>query len=171
VLSGVVFELRRVRAAPGHGPRGPRRFGAPPAPPRPKGAGGDRLGEGRRREIAARSALLLEAAGALRTLEERHEVPRTSEPEPALATAIASWTRGATFGTALGVAEREAGELAPGDFVRTARRLADLVGQVALVAPDQALRAAAAAARTQLMRDVVAAGALPASAIAEATPP
>jgi len=169
VLSGLVFERRRVRTAPAAGPRGPRRFGAPP-PPKPRGAGGDRLGEGRRRELATRSALLVEQADALRALEERYEVPRTAEPEPALATAVAAWARGATFGTALGVAQREAGELAPGDFVRTARRLADLVGQVALVAPDPALAAAAQAAQSQLMRDVVAAGALPASAIAAAAP-
>jgi len=51
------------------------------------------------------------------------------------------------------------------------RRLADLVGQVGLVAPDKALRDAAGAAQSQLMRDVVAAGALPASAIAQAGPP
>ena len=51
------------------------------------------------------------------------------------------------------------------------KTLADLVGQVGLVAPDQGLRAAAGAAQSQLMRDVVAAGALPASAIAQAGPP
>jgi len=159
-----------VRTAPGHGQRAPRRFGSPP-PPRPKGAGTDRLGEGRRREIAARGLLLVERGEALRLLEERFEVPRTAEPEPALSTSVASWARGASFGVALGVAHREAGELAPGDFVRTVRRLADLVGQVGLVAPDQGLRAAAGAAQSQLMRDVVAAGALPASAIAQAGPP
>ena len=171
VLSGLVFERRRVRTAPGHGQRAPRRFGSPAPPPRPKGAGTDRLGEGRRRELAARGALLVERGAALRLLEERFEVPRTAEPEPALSTAVASWARGASFGTALGVAHREVGELAPGDFVRTVRRLADLVGQVGVVAPDQGLRAAAGAAQHQLMRDVVAAGALPASAIARAGPP
>jgi hypothetical protein len=55
--------------------------------------------------------------------------------------------------------------------VRTVRRLADLVGQVGLVAPEAGLRAAGAAAQSQLMRDVVAAGAFPASAIARAGPP
>ena len=47
----------------------------------------------------------------------------------------------------------------------------EATGQVGLVAPDQGLRAAAGAAQSQLMRDVVAAGALPASAIAQAGPP
>jgi superfamily II RNA helicase len=170
VLSGLVVERRRVRTDSGHRPRGARRFPAAPPPPR-KGAGGDRLGEGRRRELAERGLALLQRAEGLRLIEERHEVPKAGEPELALATAIASWTRGATFGTALAVAEREAGEIAPGDFVRTVRRLVDLVGQVAIVAPDQGLRAAAEAAQSGLMRDVVAAGALPASAIAKAGPP
>ena len=55
--------------------------------------------------------------------------------------------------------------------MRTVRQLADLVGQVGLVAPEHGLRVAASAAQSQLMRDVVAAGALPASAIAQAGPP
>ena len=65
-------------------------------------------------------------------------MPRTRQPEPGLAGAVAAWARGARFGTVLEVAARDVGEVAPGDFVRTVKQLADLVGQVALVAPDPA---------------------------------
>lgn len=78
------------------------------------------------------------------------------QPEPGLAGAVAAWCRGASFGTALDVAARDVGEVAPGDFVRTVKQVADLVSQVALVAEDAETAAAAEAAVGQLLRDVVA---------------
>ena len=74
-------------------------------------------------------------------------MPRTRQPEPGLAAAVTAWARGASLATVLEVAAHDVGEIAPGDFVRTVKQLADLAGQVALVAPDQATAAAAAAGR------------------------
>jgi len=158
VLSAFVFERRRARRVLGHGEgRGSR-------PPRRKGSSGDRLGEKRRADLASRLALLTRHGEEVRALEEVHLVPRTRAPEPGLAGAVAAWARGAPFKTVLEVAATDVGEVAPGDFVRTVRQVADLAEQTALVAPDPATRAAAAAAAGQLLRDVVAAGSLLASA-------
>ncbi len=148
-------------AAAGH-----RRQGPPYDPPKPgrrpkKKGPSDRLGEGRRQEIAERLAQLDLAADRIRAVEELHLVPRTRQPEPGLAGAVASWGRGASFGTVLEVAARDIGEIAPGDFVRTVKQLVDLVGQVSLVAPDPATAAAADEAVRLLRRDVVAAGGAP----------
>jgi hypothetical protein len=54
--------------------------------------------------------------------------------------------------------------MAPGDFVRTVKQLADLVEQVALVSPVPATAVAAHEALGLVVRDVVAAGATPAAA-------
>jgi len=163
VLSAVVFEKRRARKA--FGP-GRSRHGSPPHhAPRRKPVS-DRLGERRRQELSERLARLAHHYERIRALEEVHTVPRTSEPEPGLATAVAAWARGASFGTTLEVAARDAGEMAPGDFVRTVRQLADLVHQVGIVAPDPEVAASAMAAHDLVLRDVVAAGTLRSSAIA-----
>jgi superfamily II RNA helicase len=171
VLSSLVFERRRARrtweAGGSHG-RG-RRDGAPRLHPphdarrqvRKAKGGGDRLGEGRRQEIAQRLAALDALADRIRAVEEVHLVPRTRQPEPGLAGAVASWSRGASFGTVLEVAARDVGEVAPGDFVRTVKQLVDLVGQVALVATEPSTAAAADEAMRKLRRDVVAAGGSP----------
>ena len=63
-------------------------------------------------------------------------MPRTRQPAPGLATAVASWARGASSPVALGVATRDVGELAPGDFVRTMKSVADLAQQVSHSAAD-----------------------------------
>jgi superfamily II RNA helicase len=64
----------------------------------------------------------------------------------------------------LEVAALDVGEMAPGDFVRAIKQLADLVGQVAMITPNPATAAAAQAAVGMLVRNVVAAGGLAASA-------
>ena len=162
VLSAVVFERRRARRSVGHPPHHPAR------PPRRKGSGGDRLGEKRRADLAGRLGALAHHAEAVRAIEEVHLVPRTRQPEPGLAGAVAAWARGAPFKTVLEVAAADVGEVAPGDFVRTVKQVADLAGQVATVSTDPATAAAAAEAVHLLLRDVVAAGAAPASATTEA---
>ncbi|MGH8988536.1 MAG: hypothetical protein ACRDXC_08065, partial [Acidimicrobiales bacterium] len=162
VLSSLVFERRRARrplATPGRARRGAAHDSS--RPKRRGVGGGDRLGEGRRREIADRLAELDRIAGSIRAVEEIHLVTRTREPEHGLASAVASWARGASFGTVLEVAYEDAGEIAPGDFVRTVKQLVDLVGQVATVAGDQSTAAAAEAAMHLLRRDVVAAASTP----------
>jgi superfamily II RNA helicase len=163
VLSSLVFERRRARRVAGHRGRHQGRTdrgaGIQSTRGRRGRQGSDRLGERRRTELTERLVILGHYAEQVRTLEEIHLVPRTRQPEPGLAGAVAAWTRGATFGVVLEVAAQDVGEIAPGDFVRTAKQVADLVGQVALVARDPATAAAAAAAADLLLRDVVAAGA------------
>lgn len=157
VLSAVVFEPRRARRVPGHhghhGSRGPHgRKGKRRDPLQ------DRLGEKRTKDLAARCETLEVMAEHIRAVEEAHLVPRTRQPAPGLATAVTSWARGASFSTALGVAARDVGELAPGDFVRTVKSVADLAQQVSHVAPATEVAAAAREAVDQLLRGVVAGG-------------
>ncbi len=149
VLSAVVFEPRRARRVPGqHGPRRDTRR-------RPLQ---DRLGDKRRSELAARCDALTVLAERIRDIEEAHRVPRTRQPAPGLATAVASWARGASFSTALGVAARDVGELAPGDFVRTMKSVADLAQQVSHTAVDTEVASAAREAVNLVLRGVVAGG-------------
>jgi ATP-dependent RNA helicase HelY len=97
-------------------------------------------------------------AERLRAVEAGHLVPMTRQPAPGLATAVASWARGAPFATALGVADRDVGELAPGDFVRTMKSVADLAQQVSYSAAAPAIAASAREAVRLLLRGVVAGG-------------
>ena len=97
-------------------------------------------------------------AERIHTVEEAHLVPRTRQPAPGLATAVASWARGASFSTALGVAARDVGQLAPGDFVRTMKSVADLAQQVSHTAADTEVAVAAREAVSLLLRGVVAGG-------------
>jgi superfamily II RNA helicase len=151
VLSSVVFEPRRARRVPGHdhGPRRGKRSGAQLQ---------DRLGEKRTSDLARRNEAIGAMAERIRALEEAHSVPRTRQPAPGLATAVASWARGASLSTALAVAARDVGELAPGDFVRTMKSVADLAQQVSHTAPDTAVAAAAREAVDLVLRGVVAGG-------------
>ena len=154
VVSAVVFEPRRARRVIGHGP--PR--GANARRGRRRSPLADRLGEKRATELGARCEALAGLAEHIRVAEEQHLVPRTRQPAAGLATAVTSWARGASFETALGVAARDVGELAPGDFVRTMKSVADLVQQVAYASADRATAAAAREAVDLLLRGVVAAG-------------
>jgi superfamily II RNA helicase len=160
VLSAVVFEPRRARRLPGH--HGHGHHGSPGPHGHRKGRRRDglqdRLGEKRTKDLAARGEALGVLAERLRAVEEAHEVPRTRQPAAGLATAVTSWARGASFSTALGVAARDVGDLAPGDFVRTMKSVADLAQQISQVAPDTEVAAAARAAVEQLVRGVVAGG-------------
>jgi superfamily II RNA helicase len=149
VVSAVVFEPRRARrAGRGVSPRRPRR----------KSPLADRLGEKRLTELQWRCAALEHVAERIRSVEEVHHVPRTRQPSSGLATAVASWARGASFETALAVAARDVGDLAPGDFVRTVKSVADVVQQLAHVATDPPTSASAREAVGMLLRGVVAAG-------------
>jgi superfamily II RNA helicase len=152
VLSSVVFEPRRARRLSGGG------HGAPPRRGKRREPLADRLGEKRVAELAWRCAGVLEAAERIRMVEEAHLVPRTRQPSAGLATAVTSWARGASFATALGVAARDVGDLAPGDFVRTMKSVADLVQQVAYAAIDPDTARAAREAVDLLLRGVVAGG-------------
>ena len=149
VLSALVFEPRRIRRLPvHHGPRRGKHHGQPQ----------DRLGDRRTADLARRCAEVAALADEIRAIEEANTVPRTRLPSPGLATAVASWARGASFATALGVAARDAGELAPGDFVRNVKSIADLAQQVSHTAADPGVAAAAGEAVDLLLRGVCAGG-------------
>jgi superfamily II RNA helicase len=160
VVSAVIFEPRRARRLTGHGgpgghggagPRGARRG-------RRKGPLADRLGDKRLIELEWRCATLEQVGERIRAVEELHLVPRTRQPSSGLATAVASWARGASFETVLAVAARDVGDLAPGDFVRTVKSVADLVQQVAHASTEPRTADAAREAVAMLLRGVVAAG-------------
>ena len=146
VLSGFVFEPRRARRT-GHGPRA--------AAARPRTVK-DRLGQKRRDTLEARGHELVALATRISGLEDIHLVPHTRPPESQAAPAIAAWARGAPLGDALAVIARDAGEVAPGDFVRVVRQVADLCEQVGRLAASGSTRAAADEAATLLVRSVVA---------------
>jgi ATP-dependent RNA helicase HelY len=150
VLSSVVFEPRRARRTPGH-PHGHRRG-------KKRGPLQDRLGDKRTADLSRRCEALSVLAERIRATEEAHGVPRTRQPAPGLSTAVASWARGASLAVAMGVAGRDVGELAPGDFVRTMKSVADLAQQVSHTADDPAVAAAAREAVQLLLRGVVAGG-------------
>ncbi len=153
VVSSVVFEPRRARRLAGH--RGKHQ---PERRDRRKKATPDRLGEKRLADLRWRCDALALLAERIRAAEEVHLVPRTRQPSSGLATAVTSWARGATFETALEVAARDVGDVAPGDFVRTMKSVADLVQQVAQVATEPATASSARQAVGLLLRGVVAAG-------------
>ena len=150
VLSCVVFEPRRARRLPG--------FGHAHRRERRRGKIQDRLGDERTAQLAQRCAAIAVTAERIRAVEEVHRVPRTRQPAHGLATAVASWVRGASFSTALAVAGRDVGELAPGDFVRTMKSVADLAQQVSYTATDAGVAAAAREAVDLLLRGVVGGG-------------
>ena len=109
-------------------------------------------------ELEWRCATLEQVGERIRAVEELHLVPRTRQPSSGLATAVASWARGASFETVLAVAARDVGDLAPGDFVRTVKSVADLVQQVAHASTEPRTADAAREAVAMLLRGVVAAG-------------
>jgi len=150
VLSGLIFEPRRARRLPG-GSNAERRKNR-------KGALPDRLGGQRRRELEERLSAMSLLAERIHGVEEIHLVPRTRAVEPGLATAVAAWARGAELGTVLAVAAKDCGEIAPGDFVRVVKQVADLAEQISMASGDEALARAARQVIPLIVRSVVAGG-------------
>ena len=148
VLSAFIFEPRRARHIPGVGSKRHKKRGALP----------DRLGQGRRRSMAERLQLIVEEVDTIHQTEEIHMVPRSRRVEPGLSTAVASWARGAALSTVLEVAEQDIGEIAPGDFVRVVRQVADLADQISHCAPSPELAQCAKDLIPGLLRSVVANG-------------
>jgi superfamily II RNA helicase len=112
------------------------------------------------RSLAARFDALLDTSDRLRGDEQAAHLPRTRAPDTGFAEAARAWARGRRLEQVL---ERAA--MAPGDFVRNAKQLVDLLRQLALVAPrpdtaDNARRAAEA-----LQRGVVAATTAPGAGV------
>jgi len=161
VLSAYIFEPRRARHVPGpHRSKNAKKRGALP----------DRLGQGRRQQLRERLSLIARRADLVHEVEERHSVTLSRSIEPGLATAVASWARGASLSVVLEVAQVDVGEIAPGDFVRVVRQVADLADQIAETSSDSALAAVARDLTPSLLRSVVASGGPVASASPRPTP-
>ena len=124
----------------------------------------DRLGGPRQRELKERVSLITARSEVIHALETQHHVPRSRKADGGIATAVASWARGAPLGVVLDVARRDIGEVAAGDFVRIAKQVADLCEQVSYANTHPDLVAAAAEAKSLIVRSVVAAGGLEVSA-------
>jgi len=107
---------------------------------------------------SVRPALVrLEAlAERLRADEEEAHLPRTRAVDDGFAEVAWRWARGQRLEHVL-----ERAELAPGDFVRAAKQLVDLLRQLSTVAPDPATAVCARRAAEGLQRGVVAASAGP----------
>jgi ATP-dependent RNA helicase HelY len=98
-------------------------------------------------------------AEQVRTEEQQSNLPRTRAPDRGFSDVAWRWARGQRLEHVL-----ERAELAPGDFVRNAKQLIDLLRQLVVVAnPDTAATARHAA--ESLQRGVVAASAGPALAV------
>jgi ATP-dependent RNA helicase HelY len=88
----------------------------------------------------------------LSSSEKRLGLPPSRPPEPGFLASAHAWAAGRDLDEVLGEEE-----MSGGDFVRNVKQLADLLRQVAEVAPEPATSRAAAAAVDGLLRGVVAA--------------
>ena len=116
----------------------------------------DRLGPQRRADIADRLAFISTLHFRVIESEERHKVRHAKDLDDGFARSIASWVRGASLGTALDVADAENGVMAPGDFVRHAKQVADLCEQLSRLAMGSNVAATALDAKAAILRSVVA---------------
>jgi ATP-dependent RNA helicase HelY len=108
------------------------------------------------REVAERIEALEALAAQIMAAESLRKLSLTRAPEPALASALERWASGASLAEVV-----RTGGIAPGDFVRSAKQLADLLGQVAEVAPAQGVREAAGRAVELVVRGAVAVSSIP----------
>jgi ATP-dependent RNA helicase HelY len=111
------------------------------------------------KDVAPRLHALVARAEGLRVEEETARLPRTRVPDLGFAEVAWRWARGERLARVL-----ERAELAPGDFVRNAKQLVDLLRQLATVAPDRTTAASAHRAASALQRGVVATTLRPAGA-------
>ena len=116
----------------------------------------DRLGSERRASLSERLGEVHARYAAIREVEERHRVPHTREPDGAFAPVMAAWARGVNLATVLDLAEIEIGPTSPGDFVRHAKQVSDLLEQWARLDSLGKLAHTAASALDLVMRSVVA---------------
>jgi ATP-dependent RNA helicase HelY len=114
---------------------------------RPEDAGPPRLPAGPVREVlAAMTRVWSELDG----IEKAHRLSFLREPDTGFAWNAHAWALGRPLETVLATG------LTPGDFVRAAKQLVDLLDQVALAAGSSGLRTTARAAIDALRRGVVA---------------
>jgi ATP-dependent RNA helicase HelY len=104
------------------------------------------------RRLATAMGHVLAVADELAELEQDAGGPRTRRPDPGFVAMAQAWAAGGDLSQVL------ADEVVTGgDFVRMAKQLVDLLGQVARIAPTTETRQAAAAAAATVRRGVVAA--------------
>jgi ATP-dependent RNA helicase HelY len=96
---------------------------------------------------------LVSAADALRDVESEMRISKSRRPEPGFAEAALRWASGDRLELVL-----ERGALSPGDFVRNAKQLADLLRQLAVAAPVSETARTAREAADSIQRGVVSAG-------------
>ncbi|WP_462417539.1 DEAD/DEAH box helicase [Kytococcus sp. Marseille-QA3725] len=84
--------------------------------------------------------------------EIEHQLPPTDQPDAGMAWMMHRWASGARLEVVL----RDS-ELSAGDFVRRAKQVVDLLGQVEFAAPHQSVRGTARKAMGRVLRGVVAA--------------
>jgi ATP-dependent RNA helicase HelY len=116
----------------------------------------DRLGQERRGNLRERSLEIAMSAATIAEVEARHRVPHAKEPDDGFATTIAAWARGATLGVVLDLADAEIGHTSPGDFVRNAKQVGDLLEQLSRMRHVPELAANAEEAKELVVRSVVA---------------
>lgn len=87
----------------------------------------------------------------LTATEHSHRLTEAREPDPGFSWAAYRWASGHRLESVL----RES-DLTAGDFVRNCKQLIDLLGQIATVTDDPALRTTASSARRAIFRGVVA---------------
>lgn len=90
--------------------------------------------------------------------ERRYRLPVTKYPEAGFALSIHQWAAGAPLGYCLAAAAESGAELTPGDFVRQARQVIDLLEQVRSTAYQDDTRDRARQAIEAIRRGVVAIG-------------
>jgi len=115
----------------------------------------DRLGPGRRADIADRLALIRSVQYRVVEVEARFRVRHAKDLDDGFSRAMAAWARGASLATALEVADAETGLMAPGDFVRHAKQVADLCEQLSHLDLGE-LGEVAARTKLAVVRSVVA---------------
>jgi ATP-dependent RNA helicase HelY len=102
------------------------------------------------RSVRARWDSIDELSAEIRSLEVRHGVAEHRPPEPTFFAIASAWIAGDGFAEVVGEEE-----LTGGDFVRTMKQLIDVLGQIAVVAPDSETRRVARAAADAAYRGVV----------------
>jgi ATP-dependent RNA helicase HelY len=98
-------------------------------------------------EIAIREVISIWSS--LRELEARHGLATVRKPDTGFAWIIYKWARGTKLASVL-----QESDLSAGDFVRTTRRLVDVMEQIAAVASDD-VRAIAHAACDAVQRGII----------------
>jgi len=116
----------------------------------------DRLGQDRRASIGDRLAEINVIAATIREVEVRYQVAPFKEPDGHFATVIAAWARGVSLSAVLDIADAEVGQTSPGDFVRSAKQVADLCEQLGRMSQHAFIADTALAARDAVLRSVVA---------------